>query len=124
MTNKKQVPAAVHFQTTGQLQPIDYNWLHILHVCREALQQEKQYVILPVEEKQNDKRNKMRLVKGDKNSPRGLVMKTDREALQRYYPYAAVRLDAEELSTYAAKRFNELDPAELERMASELTQQS
>lgn len=81
---------------------------------------EKQYVILPILEKQNCKRNKARLIKEDKDSPVGLVLKTDQEALKRYYPYAAIRLDAEALSAYAAKRFNNLTEDELNRMAKEL----
>lgn len=120
--SKAKIPAAVHFHNTGELLSIDYNWIHILRTCQQALTQDKPYVILPVEERQSSKHNKLRLVKADKDSPLGLVLKTDREALKKYYPYAAIRVNAEELSKYAFKKFNELDEQAINEMINELNE--
>ena len=114
MTEK--VPAVVHYQATGELQAIDYNWLHLLQTCQEALTQDRDYVILPIREEQSVKRNRARLLKEDKTSPKGLILKTDKYALERYYPYAPARFDAIDLGNYCATRFNSMSPDEFERM--------
>lgn len=112
----EKIPAVVHYQTTGELQEVDYNWLHLLQTCQEALTQNRDYVILPIREEQSIKRNRARLLKEDKASPKGLILKTDQYALERYYPYAPARFDAIELGNYCATRFNAMSPDELERM--------
>jgi hypothetical protein len=114
MTEK--IPALVHYQTTGELQAIDYNWLHLLQTSHDALTQDRSYVILPIREEQSVKKNRARLLKEDKTSPKGLILKTDQYALERYYPYAPARFDAIELGDYCATRFNAMSPDELERM--------
>jgi hypothetical protein len=116
----EKIPAVVHYQTTGELQGIDYNWLHLLQTCQEALTQERDYVILPIREEQSVKRNRARLLKEDKASPKGLILKTDQYALERYYPYAPARFDAIELGNYCATRFNAMSPDELERMVGDI----
>jgi hypothetical protein len=116
----EKIPAVVHYQTTGELQGIDYNWLHLLQTCQEALTQERDYVILPIREEQSVKRNRARLLKEDKASPKGLILKTDQYALERYYPYAPARFDAIELGNYCATRFNAMSPDELERMVGDV----
>lgn len=77
-----------------------------------ALQNEREYVILPVDQTQDYKPQKTRLIKDDKKSPRGLIQR-DAYARQRYYPYAAARFNAEELVAYAFARFNAATPDEL-----------
>ncbi len=116
----KQVPALVHYQATGELKEIEYNWLHLLQTCQEALTQNRDYVILPIREEQSIKRNRARLLKEDKASPKGLILKTDQYALERYYPYAPARFNAEELGRYCATRFNAMSPDELERMVGDV----
>ena len=116
----EKIPAVVHYQTTGELQEIDYNWLHLLQTCQEALTQERDYVILPIREEQSVKRNRARLLKEDKASPKGLILKTDQYALERYYPYAPARLDAIEHGNYCATRFNAMSPDELECMVGDI----
>ena len=116
---KKPVPPAVLYKNSGELPPVEYNWPHIMQVCRDALTRELEYVILPVEELQDFKPQRRRLVKGDKESPRGLIQR-DRYAKERYWPYASARFDVDELLSYAAAQFNALAPAELERMAQDL----
>ena len=116
----EKVPALVHYQATGKLQEITYNWLHLLQTCQEALTQKREYVILPIREEQSVKRNRARLFKEDKASPKGLILKTDKYALERYYPYAPARFNAEELGKYCASRFNAMSPDELERMVGDV----
>jgi hypothetical protein len=118
MNDKKPVPTAVLYKNNGDFPPIDFNWMHIMHICREALSTDHQYVILPVEEHQDYKPQRRLIIKGDKASPRGLIQR-DRYARERYYPYASARFDAEELVKYAADQFNKLPPAEIERMVAE-----
>jgi hypothetical protein len=115
---KHKVPAAVIWKNKGELLPVDYNWAHIMQVCKEALTTDREYVILPVEESQQYKPQRRRLVKDDKDSPRGLIQR-DEYARKRYYPYAPARFDAEELVKYAAARFNAMSRDELERMADD-----
>lgn len=119
-SNKKEVPATVHFQQTGELHPLDYNWVHILKTSLDALSNDLKYVILPVMEKQFSKHNKLRLIKDDKTSPLGIVLKNDRTALKKYHPYAAIRMDAEELAKYAAEQFDKLDEQTINRMLAEI----
>jgi hypothetical protein len=116
----EKIPAVVHYQTTGELHEIDYNWLHLLQTCQEALTQDRDYVILPIREEQSVKRNRARLLKEDKTSPKGLILKTDQYAMERYYPYAPARFDATELGNYCASRFNDMSPDELERMVGDI----
>ena len=123
MTEKRKVHPGMIWETTGELEPVEYNWLHIMNVCREGLTNDMKYVILPVEELQNYKPQRRRLIKDDKNSPRGLIQRDD-TATERYYPYAAARFDINELNSYAADRFNNLPREELERMAEEALQGS
>lgn len=106
MSDKQAVPAMVKYQLSGELPPIDYSWLHILGVCRDALTADKDYVILPVMLEQDTKLNKVRL--DGKGSPLGLVLKQDQYAMAKYAPYAAARFDAEALGKYAATKFNEM----------------
>jgi hypothetical protein len=84
------------------------------------LTQDRAYVILPIREEQSVKKNKARLLKEDKTSPKGLILKTDRYALERYYPYAPARFDSIELGNYCATRFNAMSPDELERMVGDV----
>jgi hypothetical protein len=116
----EKIPAIVHYQTTGELQEITYNWLHLLQTSQQALTQKRKYVILPIREEQSIKRQRARLIKEDKASPKGLILKTDRYALERYYPYAPARFNAEELGKYCATRFNAMSPDELERMVGDV----
>lgn len=116
MTNKKAVPALIKFMNTGELPPIEWNWIHIMQVCREALTTDREFVILPIEETQDFKPQRRRLIKEDRESPKGYIQR-DPYARERYYPYAAARFDAEELIHYAAARFNDLSAADLERLA-------
>ncbi len=117
--SKQQVPAAILFKNSGELPPLEMNWLHIMEVCNRALTEELEYVILPVEETQDFKPQRRRLVKDDKASPRGLIQR-DRYACERYYPYASARFDPRELADYAASHFNAMDPADLQRMADDM----
>ena len=122
MSDKQPIPAPIHYQSTGELLPIDYNWVHLLNTCKAGIEQGKAYVILPVVEVFNTKKNKLRMIKEDKESPLGLVMKTDREAMEQYYPYAPVRFDIEQLAKYAAKKFGEASEEDIERMWKEMAQ--
>jgi hypothetical protein len=115
---KLQLPAGIMFQTTGELPPIEINWLHIMQVCKDGLTNKQKYVILPVEESQDYKPHRRRLITDDKKSPRGLIQR-DSKALRMYYPYAAARFDIEELGSYAAERFNSISAADLQRMSEE-----
>ncbi len=119
MSEKKPVPPAIIYKNTGVLPPVEFNWAHIMQVCRDALTRDLDYVILPVEELQDFKPQRRRLVKEDKASPKGLIQR-DRYAKERYWPYASARFDAEELVRYAAEQFNALSAADLERMANDV----
>ncbi len=119
MTEEKQkVPAAVVWDNTKELVPVEFNWAHVMQVCQHALTEEREYVILPVEESQDYKPHRRRLIKDDKESPKGLIQR-DRYARERYYPYAPARFNAEELAKYAAKRFNAMSRDDIERMAED-----
>ena len=115
---KLQTPAAIIFQTTGELPPIEINWLYIMQICKDGLTEGQKYVILPVEESQDYKPQRRRLINDDKKSPRGLIQRNSK-ATSMYYPYAAARFDIEELGYYAAERFNSISPADLQRMSEE-----
>ena len=116
--NKLQTPAAIIFQTTGELPPVEINWLHIMQTCKDGLTQGAKYVILPVEVSQDYKPQRRRLITDDKKSPRGLIQRNSK-ALRMYYPHAAARFDIEELGSYAAERFNSISAADLQRMSEE-----
>lgn len=116
---KQQVHPAITYQVTGELPPIEYNWLHILHVCKKGVEDGQLYIILPVEEPQEYKPMKRRLVKEDKSSPHGLIQR-DEKATKTYYPHASARFDINEMATYAAKNFNNMPREELERMAQDV----
>ena len=117
--NKIKISAAMRFQIDGSLEPIEINWLHIMEVCKNGLTEGQLYVILPVEESQDYKPQRRRLITDDKTSPRGLIQR-DNKAIRLYYPYAAARFDIKELAKYAAERFNSMSRDDLERMAEEL----
>ena len=117
--NKQPVPAAISFAVNGELPPVEYNWVHVMKVCQEALTRDLDYVILPVEELQTFKPHRRRIVKEDKTSPKGLIQRDD-YAKQRYYPYAAARFDAEELIRYAVQRFGSMSSDDVELMANEV----
>ena len=112
---KQKTPAFVKFEATGELEPIEYNWIYMIHVCRETVTAGKKFVILPVEVPQTYKKQRYRLVGDDKESPRGLILR-DQESSQRYYPYAPARFDVEELAAYAAARFNDMTETEIDEM--------
>lgn len=118
MDRKQPVPAAVKFQTSGKLEPINYDWTHILALCQEAVKTEKQYVVLPVELPYNVKKFKAKMVK-EKGAPRGPIIRDEQRVVEKYYPYAAVRFEVHELATFAAKKFNEVPIEELADMLSE-----
>ena len=119
MSEKKEVPAAIKFKNTGELPPLEFDWVHIMNICREGLQLDAEYVILPVEELQQYKPQRRRLLKEDKSSPKGLIQR-DRYAAERYWPYASAKFNAEELIRYAADKFNALSAAEIESMAGKI----
>jgi len=120
MTDKMKVPAAVVWDTKKELLPLEVNWLYVMQLCQEGLTDNKKYVILPVEESQDYKPQRRRLVKADKSCPRGLIQR-DPKAKQIYYPYAAARFDIVELGKYAAEKFNTFSSEDLQRMANEIT---
>jgi hypothetical protein len=115
--DKNSLPPSISWEMHGTLLPIEWDWVHIMEQCKIALTNERQYVILPFQENQNYIPQRSRLIKEDKTSPSGLIQR-DHYALERYYPYACARFDAEELVRYAAKRFNDLTDEELTEMAS------
>jgi hypothetical protein len=115
---KLQIPAGMIFQTTGELPPIEINWLHIMQTCKDGLTQGAKYVILPVEVSQDYKPQRRRLITDDKKSPRGLIQR-DSKATRMYYPHAAAKFDIEELGSYAAERFDSISAADLKRMSEE-----
>ncbi len=119
MTEKIKIPAGLRFQTEGVLDPIEINWMHVMEVCRDGLTNGQLYVILPVEESQDYKPQRRRLITDDKASPRGLIQR-DEKAKRMYYPYAAARFDINELGRYAADKFNTLSREEIARMADDL----
>lgn len=104
---KQKTPPALVYEQTGKLEPIQYDFGHLVTTCRSACEQDLDHVILPVMEEQTTKKNKVRLVKEDKESPLGLVLKRDATALKKYYPYAAARFDVEELLKWAVKAFED-----------------
>ena len=117
MTDKMETPAAVLFELNGELPPVEINWLHIMQTCKDGLDKKQKYVILPVEEKQDYKPQRRRLITADKKSPRGLIQRNDK-ATRMYYPYAAARFDIEELGYYAAEQFNKMSKEELDQMVA------
>ena len=121
MTDKMETPARVTFELTGELPPIELNWLHIMQTCKDGLDKNLKYVILPVEEPQDYKPQRRRLVTADKKSPRGLIQR-NAKATQRYYPHAAARFDIEELGYYAAAQFNKMSKEELDAMIANISQ--
>lgn len=121
MEEKIQTPAAIIWETTGELPPIEINWLHIMQVCTKGLTEGQKYVILPVDVSQDYKPQRRRLITDDKNSPRGLIQR-DSKALRMYYPWSAARFDIGELGKYAAERFNTLSREELEVMTASIVE--
>ena len=121
MTEKLETPAAVTFELTGELPPVELNWLHIMQTCKDGLDKNLKYVILPVEEAQDYKPQRRRLVTTDKKSPRGLIQRNDK-ATKMYYPHAAARFDIEELGYYAAEQFNKMSKEDLDKMIAGFTQ--
>ena len=105
--------AAMHYRQTGELKPIQYNWVYLLHLCQEGLMADNKFVILQVQEEQTTKRNKAKILK-EKDAPLGLIIRDDAFSLERYYPYAPARFDIMELGKFAAKKFNEMTAADLE----------
>ena len=120
MTEQKlQAPAGVIFETTGELPPVEINWLHIMQTCKSGLDKKQKYVILPVEETQDYKPQRRRLITADKKSPRGLIQRNEK-AVKMYYPYAAARFDIEELGYYAAEQFNNMSREDLASMVADV----
>ena len=117
--DKMKIPAAINFETNGELDPIEINWLHIMQVCTEGLQKGQLYVILPVEVTQDYKPQRRRLITDDKSSPNGLIQR-DAKATRMYYPYAAARFDIAALGKYAGEQFNTMSRDDLARMADEM----
>ena len=121
MSKLQAIPAAVSWETQGVLPPLEWNWVHIMEIVKVGLKNEKPYVILPVDEACAYKPQRVRLIKDDKTSPRGLVQR-DGYAKQRYSPYLAARFAVDEVAAYAAIQFHDLPAEELERMADEFLQ--
>jgi len=105
---KQKTPAQITFESTGKLPEMFYDWPAIIGDCRNAIIQETQYVIAPIPEPSDTKKNKVRMDKADKKSPLGLVMKE----MNNYYPYAAGRFDPEEVVRWAVQRFLDLSEEE------------
>jgi hypothetical protein len=112
--NKKRVPATIIAESTGKLPSLTYDWIHILNVCSNAIKKDIEYVILPVMEFPSTKKNKAKIIK-ENNAPSGLIMKFDRTALEKYYPYAAAKFNANELLMFATKKFNEMTEEQVEQ---------
>jgi len=121
MTDKMETPAAILFELTGELPPIKLNWLHIMQTCKDGIEKKLKYVILPVEESQDYKPQRRRLVTADKKSPRGLIQR-NAKATKMYYPHAAARFDLEELGYYAAEQFNKMSKEDLDAMIADINQ--
>lgn len=106
--NKKPVPVGLIYETSGKLPPIDYDWTHVMTLCYQAKQEDKEFIVLPVELPHNTKKQKVKLIKG-KGNPVGVVLKHHEEpkAVEHYYPYLAVRFDVKEIAAYAGKKIDE-----------------
>jgi hypothetical protein len=107
--NKRPIPAALSYQASGKLPPIDYDWQHVLTLCFQAQQEDKEFIVLPVELPWDTKKHKVKLAKG-KGNPVGIVLKPENEpqATKHYYPYLAVRFSAEEVAKYAGQKIDEV----------------
>lgn len=64
------------------------------------------FIVYPVEEPQNTKKNKFRLTK-DRASPLGMIVKDDVYALQKYKPYAPAMFKAQEIVVWASDKLTE-----------------
>lgn len=115
--------AAVSFRPSLDkiaLPDVMYDWKYLATTCINRMQADenrggdpyKSVIILQVSQPQNTKMNRVRLVKSDKNSPMGLVVKGDGYADMRNYPYASGKFNAKELAEYAAHRITPEDFAD------------
>lgn len=106
---KYPLPPHIKYIQTGELDPIHYDWLHIVQVCQKTMEDEKQYVLLPVMIAQySSKKQRTRLVPEDKNSPRGLIMREGNDTLDQLkesnYPYEIARFEVSELAIFAGNK--------------------
>ena len=110
---KKPLPSYVKYIQNGELEPINYDWLHILQVCQQAIEEEKKYVVLPVMIAQgSSKKHRIKLVSNDKNSPRGLILRDGNDILTELrdtnFPYEIARFDATELAMFSGNKITDL----------------
>lgn len=107
--------------------PVQMDYLHvvktIVQVINSTPEGDTPYVIFPVDEPVGTKKNKVTLDPSDKESPTGLIQKTDEYAKFLYAPNAAARFDANEVLAWIVVRMAEdenLGDEELEKLAEAL----
>lgn len=119
----------LEFKTVDQLKhnKVDLDYLHVLKQVMSIIQQtpegETPYVIFPIEEPLDTKKNKVYLDKDDRESPTGMVVKKDPWAKYKYAPNAAAKFDAYEVMAWIAVRMEDdpnLDEDALEELAGTL----
>lgn len=83
----------------AQLPPIPYDWEHIMQLCvrRQISSADDAYVVLPVTEHMDTKKNKARLLQEDPTSPLGSIDKTDGFARLAYQPFASAKFKTDEI---------------------------
>jgi len=85
----------------AQLPPIPYDWSHIMQLCMQRQFASKTlaeaFIVLPVGEHMDTKKNKARLVQDDASSPVGSIDKTDSFARIAYQPFASAKFRTDEL---------------------------
>lgn len=119
----------LEFKTVGQMKhnKVDLDYLHVLKQVMAIIQQtpegETPYVIFPIEEPLDTKKNKVYLDKDDRKSPTGTVVKKDGYARHMYAPNAAAKFDAYEVMAWIAVRMEDdpnLDEDVLEELVGTL----
>lgn len=109
------LPPHIKYSQTGELEPIHYDWIHIFQVCKQTMDDGKEYVLLPVMIAQHTtKKQRTKLVPDDKNSPRGLIIREGNNTFEQLretnYPYEIARFEVEELALYAGEHVTKLIP--------------
>jgi hypothetical protein len=84
-----------------KLPPIPYDWTHIMQLCARrqfsSNSDEAAFIVLPVAEHMDTKKNRARLLQEDSTSPMGVIDKNDGFARLAYQPFASAKFKTAEI---------------------------
>jgi len=84
-----------------KLPPIPYDWEHIMQLCARrqfsSNADEAAFIVLPVAEHMDTKKNRARLLQEDSTSPMGVIDKNDGFARLAYQPFASAKFKTAEI---------------------------